>query len=311
MSHYVRLLRYYVSNLFFFFQAEDGIRDTSVTGVQTCALPISPRRETASWARRSVSSTSFAARLWSWPGSENTSSIVPKSAWMAFWKAMTSTFVTSTSPYTWDWSAPESVMTAPGKPRNWWMPSRTIASRPGDFPRMYAFVIRICAPNRVARSLGGMIGRFGLTTGARVGVATRPCAVSSTPIRASPSRSRTSNMRGHRSAANKAFPRLHAPPRKGYASRAGSATEHAPRDVRSHPGSGLPDRGAALAEGNPHVGRFLRGIEAAPRARARPASDRGRDRPVRRGVAPRAASLLRAESPAPGSLARLARVRTP
>src|SRR5437879_97679 len=27
----------------FFFQAEDGIRDTSVTGVQTCALPISPR----------------------------------------------------------------------------------------------------------------------------------------------------------------------------------------------------------------------------------------------------------------------------
>src|SRR5437879_10288187 len=27
--------------MFFFFQAEDGIRDTSVTGVQTCALPIS------------------------------------------------------------------------------------------------------------------------------------------------------------------------------------------------------------------------------------------------------------------------------
>src|SRR2546430_13415659 len=29
---------YYV---FFFFQAEDGIRDLTVTGVQTCALPIS------------------------------------------------------------------------------------------------------------------------------------------------------------------------------------------------------------------------------------------------------------------------------
>src|SRR5438093_9399662 len=28
---------------FFFFQAEDGIRDWSVTGVQTCALPILPR----------------------------------------------------------------------------------------------------------------------------------------------------------------------------------------------------------------------------------------------------------------------------
>src|SRR6266540_4669934 len=26
--------------LFFFFQAEDGIRDRDVTGVQTCALPI-------------------------------------------------------------------------------------------------------------------------------------------------------------------------------------------------------------------------------------------------------------------------------
>src|SRR5688500_19671024 len=30
-----------VSNHFFFFQAEDGIRDYKVTGVQTCALPIS------------------------------------------------------------------------------------------------------------------------------------------------------------------------------------------------------------------------------------------------------------------------------
>src|SRR5699024_1186068 len=28
------------SSLFFFFQAEDGIRDRNVTGVQTCALPI-------------------------------------------------------------------------------------------------------------------------------------------------------------------------------------------------------------------------------------------------------------------------------
>src|SRR3712207_8949988 len=29
-------------DLFFFFQAEDGIRDIGVTGVQTCTLPISP-----------------------------------------------------------------------------------------------------------------------------------------------------------------------------------------------------------------------------------------------------------------------------
>src|SRR5206468_8291272 len=31
----------YVFFFFFFFQAEDGIRDLIVTGVQTCALPIS------------------------------------------------------------------------------------------------------------------------------------------------------------------------------------------------------------------------------------------------------------------------------
>src|SRR2546430_6942923 len=45
---------------FFFFQAEDGIRDLTVTGVQTCALPISeddivseqpPPAETAVTAR--------------------------------------------------------------------------------------------------------------------------------------------------------------------------------------------------------------------------------------------------------------------
>src|SRR2546427_13035858 len=44
---------------FFFFQAEDGIRDLTVTGVQTCALPISPaedlqcdraRRDGGPWA---------------------------------------------------------------------------------------------------------------------------------------------------------------------------------------------------------------------------------------------------------------------
>src|SRR2546430_13219911 len=33
--------------IFFFFQAEDGIRYLTVTGVQTCALPISPPGESA------------------------------------------------------------------------------------------------------------------------------------------------------------------------------------------------------------------------------------------------------------------------
>src|SRR5216683_5759138 len=37
---------------FFFFQAEDGIRGLIVTGVQTCALPIFPRREAASAGNR-------------------------------------------------------------------------------------------------------------------------------------------------------------------------------------------------------------------------------------------------------------------
>src|SRR5437773_8022321 len=35
------VLSSYCFYLFFFFQAEDGIRDRDVTGVQTCALPIS------------------------------------------------------------------------------------------------------------------------------------------------------------------------------------------------------------------------------------------------------------------------------
>src|SRR3989339_2163060 len=34
------LLEEWDTDVFFFFQAEDGIRDWSVTGVQTCALPI-------------------------------------------------------------------------------------------------------------------------------------------------------------------------------------------------------------------------------------------------------------------------------
>src|SRR5439155_15266224 len=40
-----RAIRKYMrsSAYVFFFQAEDGIRDGHVTGVQTCALPISPK----------------------------------------------------------------------------------------------------------------------------------------------------------------------------------------------------------------------------------------------------------------------------
>src|SRR3989449_5239424 len=37
-------------SFFFFFQAEDGIRDVAVTGVQTCALPISNRGLFRGWS---------------------------------------------------------------------------------------------------------------------------------------------------------------------------------------------------------------------------------------------------------------------
>src|SRR2546430_11267857 len=37
--------------VFFFFQAEDGIRDLTVTGVQTCALPISDSQDARGYAR--------------------------------------------------------------------------------------------------------------------------------------------------------------------------------------------------------------------------------------------------------------------
>src|SRR6266705_5916371 len=41
--------------LFFFFQAEDGIRDRTVTGVQTCALPI--------FGLRAIASLSYGTRV--------------------------------------------------------------------------------------------------------------------------------------------------------------------------------------------------------------------------------------------------------
>src|SRR5690606_39900778 len=44
---------------FFFFQAEDGIRDLHVTGVQTCALPISPPHACARRAPSAVKGCSI------------------------------------------------------------------------------------------------------------------------------------------------------------------------------------------------------------------------------------------------------------
>src|SRR5690606_40146769 len=51
-------------SLFFFFQAEDGIRDFHVTGVQTCALPISASSTSATTASRSRSTPHGSRSRW-------------------------------------------------------------------------------------------------------------------------------------------------------------------------------------------------------------------------------------------------------
>ena len=56
------LEREYLENellFFFFFQAEDGIRDWSVTGVQTCALPIWPLQKRQRLFRKSIQTTGW------------------------------------------------------------------------------------------------------------------------------------------------------------------------------------------------------------------------------------------------------------
>src|SRR5437763_15286608 len=70
----------FLSVFVFFFQAEDGIRDTSVTGVQTCALPIfgtlrevpSPDWSRSSWSRDGTSRSvpSCGARSMRWRSEE-------------------------------------------------------------------------------------------------------------------------------------------------------------------------------------------------------------------------------------------------
>src|SRR5947208_1484042 len=62
LAHHVM----FATHGFFFFQAEDGIRDDLVTGVQTCALPICPRDPsrspgTACTAHRAAGGTAAAA----------------------------------------------------------------------------------------------------------------------------------------------------------------------------------------------------------------------------------------------------------
>src|SRR5690606_40054387 len=61
-------------NSFFFCQAEDGIRDFHVTGVQTCALPIFGTRAESADQRSHMPSHSLARRS-SWPRSASSKSV--------------------------------------------------------------------------------------------------------------------------------------------------------------------------------------------------------------------------------------------
>src|SRR5258706_10583517 len=54
---------------FFFFQAEDGIRDWSVTGVQTCALPISLFSITSALFDKNTGGRVSRSGLWTLGGS--------------------------------------------------------------------------------------------------------------------------------------------------------------------------------------------------------------------------------------------------
>src|SRR5256886_4751143 len=76
--HYKQLLEEQHTNgyFFFFFQAEDGIRDLTVTGVQTCALPISrpssrPRPSDDS-ARQALSAAATSASMPAFPVASTT-----------------------------------------------------------------------------------------------------------------------------------------------------------------------------------------------------------------------------------------------
>src|SRR6266536_1336442 len=54
-------------SLLFFFQAEDGIRDPLVTGVQTCALPISAATGGSAVSCPSSTRKRHATGSWRWP----------------------------------------------------------------------------------------------------------------------------------------------------------------------------------------------------------------------------------------------------
>src|SRR2546430_6626606 len=75
---------------FFFFQAEDGIRDLTVTGVQTCALPIlcrTPRRRRSTTTVKPLPTSSRARTV-----------EAPAQLWNRHWRAFASSSRARSSP---------------------------------------------------------------------------------------------------------------------------------------------------------------------------------------------------------------------
>src|SRR5690606_40189254 len=67
MTVRAELVKYGALCIFFFFQAEDGIRDFHVTGVQTCALPISTGNNRSESTATTSASAEIVARAASTP----------------------------------------------------------------------------------------------------------------------------------------------------------------------------------------------------------------------------------------------------
>src|SRR3712207_6888742 len=71
-----------LNRVLFFFQAEDGIRDIGVTGVQTCALPISPQSaELGPWQAQVASDQHWAMPVsWLATPAYTTGFVMPRGA---------------------------------------------------------------------------------------------------------------------------------------------------------------------------------------------------------------------------------------
>src|SRR3989442_3522220 len=73
-----------IRDIFFFFQAEDGIRDADVTGVQTCALPICQAHNSLAWVKYSYE--------WNFPEAEKefrrSLELNPGASWSLLWYGM-------------------------------------------------------------------------------------------------------------------------------------------------------------------------------------------------------------------------------